>query len=188
MDTLRSLIFYVSSSVILLAVLVAPGHALAQTDQRTDRSVYSVGDVRYGTYYNGRFGYAIAVPLSRLEPVGATDGNGQVFAGPEGELRVSGSTTLAEGSLTEAYNALSQSTPGREVTYKVERDDWFVVSGFDGDTVFYTKVMVHPESGAFLTFTIRYDRSLKPVFDPITEEVSYSFRALEGIGSGDTTL
>ena len=188
MATSRSVTFYISSSVILLAILSLSSHALAQTEQRTGRSVYSVGEVRYGTYYNGRFGYAIAVPLNRLEPIGPTDGNGQVFAGSEGELRVFGSATLAEGSLSEAYRALSQSTPEREVTYKVERDDWFVVSGFDGDTVFYTKVMVHPDNGAFLTFTLRYDRSLKPVFDPITEEVSYSFRALEGVGSSDAAF
>ena len=182
MARLRNVLYAVSFTV--LAFLSAPSHALAQSEPQPTPSVYSAGGVRYGTYYNGRFGYAIAVPLSKLAPLEPTSGDGQVFAGPEGELRVFGSTMLVEGSLAEAFEVFSQDTPTREVTYKVERDDWFVVSGYSGDTVFYTKVMVHPESGAYLTFTLRYDRSLKPTFDPITEEVSRSFRALEGTGSG----
>ena len=158
--------------VVLLAAFIAGGFAISQ-------SVFSQGEVRYGTYFNGRFNYAVAVPLSHLQPQGETNGDGQVFASPGGEeLRVFGSYTVLGDSLEGAYALYAQDAPDRQVTYKVKRDDWFVVSGFEGDTVFYTKLMAHPGNGAFLTLTLRYDRSLKPTFDPITEEVSRSFRAL----------
>ncbi len=169
-----------------LLALLAWGGALSQS---VDDSVYTTGEVSYGTYFNGRFGFAVAVPLGYLQPQGGlTDGNGQVFSSPDGaQMRVFGSRLLLERDLTEAYEVLSQDGPNRQVTYKVQRDDWFVVSGFTGaagDTVFYTKVMEHPESGAYLSLTLQYARDLKPTFDPITEEVVRSFRALEGGGSG----
>ena len=172
------------SRVALITLILVTGGALSQDVPLG--SVYSKDGVSYGTYFNGRFGFAAAVPLDYLQPeAGALGGSGQVFSAPTGEeLRVFGSTLLLENDLAEAYSVLSQDTPDRQVTYKVEREDWFVVSGFDGDTVFYTKVMLHPESGAYLTLTLRYDRSLKPTFDPITEEVVRSFRALEGVGGG----
>lgn len=165
---------------VILFILVTWGSALSQ-------SAYSVGEVSYGTYFNGRFGFSVAVPLSHLQPQGGlADGNGQVFSSPNGaQMQVFGSSQLLEGSLEEAYNVLSQDSPNRQVTYKVVRDDWFVVSGFtgdDGNTVFYTRVTKHPESGAYLTFTLRYARDLKPTFDPITEEVARSFRVFGGGG------
>ena len=156
---------------------MAGGFAAAHS---VSQSVFSQGEVRYGTYFNGRFGYAVAVPLSHLQPQGETNGDGQVFASDSGEeLRVFGSFTVLGDSLAGAYELYAQDAPGRQVTYKVKREGWFVVSGFEGDTVFYTKVMAHPGNGSFLTFTLRYDKSLKPTFDPITEEVARSFRALE---------
>ena len=166
-------------AALLIFVLAACGYVQAQ-------SVYSQGDVSYGTYFNGRFGFAVSVPLSHLQPQsGPLDGNGQVFRSPDGEeLRVFGSTLLLEGDLDEAYDILSQDGSNRQVTYRVKRDDWFVVSGFSGDTVFYTKVITHPETGAYLSFTLRYAQDLKPTFDPITEEVARSFRVLEGVGGG----
>ncbi len=166
---------------VVLFILIVWGHALSQ-------SAYSVGEVSYGTYFNGRYGFAVAVPLNYLQPQSRVlDGNGQVFASPDIEMRVFGSTLLLEYDLTEAYEVLSQDAPDRQVTYKVQRDGWFVVSGFAGEaanTVFYTKVMEHPESGAYLSLTLRYARDLKPIFDPITEEVVRSFRVLGGVGGG----
>ena len=161
--------------VLLIALMC--GFAASQS---ATQSVFSQGEVRYGTYFNGRFSYAVAVPLSHLQPQGEASEGTQVFASPGGEeLRVSGSAEALGGSLATAYAIVSQNAPGKEVTYNVVREDWFVVSGFEGEAVFYTRAMVHPESGAYLSFTLRYDRSLKPLFDPITEVVSRSFRALE---------
>jgi hypothetical protein len=87
-----------------------------------------------------------------------------------------------------AYNSLDQTLrdvfeqeggrsiehPNRVVTYKVLRNDWFVVSGTENGRIFYQKTMLR--NSTFKSFRIEYDKSEKQTFDSITAVIARSFK------------
>jgi hypothetical protein len=55
-----------------------------------------------------------------------------------------------------------------------------VVSGTEGDRIFYTKVFYRKEQNQDIHFFISYPESRKKEFDAITAEISKSFKLLRG--------
>jgi hypothetical protein len=136
---------------------------------------------KYSTYINVRFSYSISYPTSLLIPQGEADnGDGQKFRFRDGKatMSVSGIHALDE-TLLHRYNEQLQEGRGDNrstptFTYKVLRPNWFVVSGRDGDRIFYQKTILR--KGVFKTFRIEYDKALSDVFDEVTKRVAASFR------------
>lgn len=136
---------------------------------------------KYSTYSNGRFSYSISYPTDLFIPQGEADnGDGQKFLSRDGrsEMIVYGSNALDQ-SLRDLYNEQLRRDQGadpskKNVTYKVLRDNWFVISGYEGDRVFYQKTILR--RGVFKTFRIEYDKLLADVFDQATKRVAASFR------------
>lgn len=130
----------------------------------------------YRTYANARFKYSISYPADLLIPQGeAENGDGQVFREQNGstELRVYGS-----------YNALNETLRGRfeqltrkwenGVTYKVLRQDWFVVSAMVNGRIHYQKTILRGDT--FKTFEIEYDAVRGSTYNPITTHIAKSFQ------------
>lgn len=135
-------------------------------------SVNSAQRVVYKTYANARYGYSIAYPANLLVPQGEADnGDGQAFRSQNGaaEMRVYGSQNMG-GGLTAAYN---EAQAGKDVSYKVIKRNWFVVSGRDGGKIFYQKTMM--KGGVLKTFMIEYDESEKATYDAVTARIARSF-------------
>ena len=136
--------------------------------------------VTYKTYSNARYQFSVSYPDGLLVPQGESDnGDGQKFLSPDGraELRVFGFYNL-DGSLEDAYQAAQlykkEESRNHQVTYKVLRKGWFVVSGkFDG-RVFYLRTMLR--GPVFKSLVFEYDESEKAIFDPATARISQSFR------------
>ena len=134
----------------------------------------------YETYYNSRFNYSISYPAQLFKPQGeSANGDGQRFLSPDGrsELLVYGSNNALNDSLRQVYNEeLSRNSkhPHRTVSYRVIKADWFVVSGTDGDRVFYRKTFL--KNGVFKTFSIEYDKNQKDKLDSVTAKISASFK------------
>lgn len=132
------------------------------------------------TYQNARFDYSISYPAKILFPQGeATNGDGQRFLSKDGqaELIVYGSHNALDQTLKDVFLEEQRQTeehPHRTVTYKLLKTDWFVVSGVDGETIFYQKTML--KHGIFKTFRITYPKTQKSTFDPITTVIAKSFR------------
>lgn len=136
---------------------------------------------KYSTYNNARFSYSVSYPTGLLIPQGEADnGDGQKFLSRDGraEMLVYGSNNALDQSLRDIYNEQLREGEGerskKTVTYKVLRDDWFVVSGREGDRVFYQKTIFR--GGVFKTFRIEYDKALAGVFDKVTKRVAASFK------------
>ncbi len=81
--------------------------------------------------------------------------------------------TPAPATLQESFNAVTTDAPGRKVTYKVLRPDFFVVTGEAGANTFYTR-MTRGERG-IAGFTITYPAASKARFDPISIAIANSF-------------
>ena len=136
----------------------------------------------YQAYRNERFRYSISYPTKLLPPKGeAADGSGQRFVSESGAfLVVTGVRGRSAADLRELFEKQSRSAPPenptRIVTYKVKKDDWFVVSGYERQRVWYEKAMLSKDTLA--SFHIEYDESEKQAFDPVVEKIARSFSIL----------
>lgn len=129
----------------------------------------------YETYENDRFDYSISYPSNFLIPQGVSaNGDGQRFVSKDNRVVMSvfGQHNAMEKSLTELFEA--ELKPSRTVTYKLLKDKWFVVSGYEGDKVFYLKTRLKDD--VIKTFHIEADRALQSAMQPITEKIVKSFK------------
>ena len=97
-------------------------------------------------------GMRIGIPFAEA-PGRRPSGHGALY---EGE-RVRIETFALRQDLRATYAATLR-RPGRQVTYKVLRDDWFVIAGREGDRKFYTRA--EARGGELRAFTVTYDRRL----------------------------
>lgn len=136
--------------------------------------------IRYTTYSNPKAGYALVYPPEHLIPDGAAPNEtSQHFVSPDGRvsLRTYVQPVDEGATLVDLYNQASTPTPNRTVTYRVLRDDWFVVSGYENGDVYYQRSLL--DNGVLKSFQMRYPAELKPEFDTITAQISWSFRSLD---------
>jgi predicted nucleic acid-binding Zn ribbon protein len=175
--SLQAAIFRPSPSVA--PSLAATPSPAATASPSVEAGAANVSDLanpgEYQTYRNDRFGYSIAYPSNLLQPQGVIGADeGQRFASKDQRVRmtVSGQPNAPEKPLAEWFKA--EFKPGRTITYQVLRDNWFVISGFEGDRVFYLKTRL--EDGALRTFHLEADRTLQPQMQPITEKIARSFK------------
>jgi hypothetical protein len=141
---------------------------------RTARAEYPAA-VQYATYRNDRLGYTIDYPSNVMTPVEALGhGNGYRFASTDGSavLAVYAVDGVEATALRDLYRE-EIDDPDRRITYKTLHEDWFVLSGFAGDQVFYQRTLLRGD--VLKTFLLLYDAAAKPYFDPITEHISFSF-------------
>lgn len=134
----------------------------------------------YEIYHNDRFDYSIAYPKDILFPQGESDnGDGQKFLSKDAgaSLIVYGSNNALNQSLEEVYREESRGgtaeNPKKVVTYKVLKDNWFVVSGFNNGRIFYQKTIFAGD--VFKTFLFEYDESQRKLYNPITKQLEKSF-------------
>lgn len=134
----------------------------------------------YRTYHNARFDYSISYPANLLIPQGeSVNGDGQRFLSRDGrtELLVYGAYNSLDQTLRDVFeqeSSRSTEHPNRVVTYKVFRNDWFVVSGTENGRIFYQKTVLR--NSTFKTFRIEYDNNEKQTFDSITAFMARSFK------------
>jgi hypothetical protein len=135
----------------------------------------------YKTYYNPRFEFSVAYPSNILIPEPpAWNGDGRIFRSADGaiEMRAYGGYNALFQTLSEVYKK-ECAVRGREITYKAFNGNWFVVSGYEGQNVFYLKQILKKDAlknEIFLTFTIEYPKSRKNILDPVIAKVAKSFK------------
>jgi hypothetical protein len=64
-----------------------------------------------------------------------------------------------------------------DVTYERTKSEFFVLSGYRDDAIYYTKVTVSDDHHTACILDITYPRSRKKEFDPIVTRMSHSFEA-----------
>ena len=135
----------------------------------------------YETYYNHRYDYSIDYPKDVLFPQGESDnGDGQKFLSKNADasLLVYASYNALEQSLEEIYREQSRGgtpeEPQKVVTYRVLKNNWFVVSGYNSGRIFYQKTFLRDNQ--LKTFVFEYNESQKELYDPITNRLAKSFK------------
>lgn len=140
-----------------------------------------LADNLYKIYHNLRFDYSIAYPKNILYPQGESDnGDGQKFLSKDADasLIVFGSNNTLGQSLEDLFLEESRGgtlkKPLKVVTYRLLKNNWFVVSGYNSGKVFYQKTILNNDQ--FKSFYFEYAQSKNKIYDPITKHISNSFK------------
>jgi hypothetical protein len=97
-----------------------------------------------------------------------TDGSASVdtFQNPE-----------SQGDLPGLFDSLRADAPGRRVTYRVLRPDFFVLTGEEQDRFFYTRAVRGNVNGVATVrgYTLAYAKALKPTYDIVSIAIANGF-------------
>jgi hypothetical protein len=132
-------------------------------------------------YVNVRFQYAICYPRDLLVPQGESDNSdGQKFLSSKdsGQLAVYGTNNAPDETLGQRLSDMASRLAGSsgKVTYKVQKASWFVVSGQNGESVFYAKTFLNRDQ--FKSFELTYDRSAALLYDSLVSRLASCFTDL----------
>jgi hypothetical protein len=129
------------------------------------------------SYINVRFQYTICYPEDLMVPQGESPNNdGQKFLAKDGaQLLVFGQNNALGESLKDALTDTESRLAGPfgNVTYKVLKPNWFVLSGQNGQTVFYAKA--HYNLDQFKSFELTYNLSSAAVYEPLITRLAACF-------------
>lgn len=130
------------------------------------------------TYHNDRFDVHGTLPVGFVAGPAPQNGDGQSFASPEdsGEISIYGSynTTDSVAAYREQTKAFHVNE-GAEITHEDGQDDWFVLSGSDGETVFYLRVEQGKSCDGDVVlghWLIEYAEADRAVYDPRVGKMS----------------
>ena len=155
--------------VCFIGLCVAAAMAVGQTAFATPQN-------NYKTYTNARFKYSIGYPADLLIPQGeAENGDGQIFKEKDRssvEMRVYGGYSVSNETLRSRYTELIRKW--NNVTYKVIRRDWFVVSAMVNGKIHYQKTILRGD--VFKTFEIEYDAVRGNTYNDVTDRIARSFK------------
>ncbi|MBV6623216.1 MAG: GerMN domain-containing protein [Rivularia sp. (in: Bacteria)] len=180
-------------SLLWVTAGISNGNAAQVSANSTTSATYKVAqavdvpqprNVNYERYYNDRFNFSIFYPGELLNKQDAPQNNdGRTFVSPDRNIvmKVFGRYNIQDENIESLYNQQFNQT-NKEVTYKSLGDDYFVVSGYENNQVFYNKVLF--SNNRILHLNIDYNKSLQPEFDSIVREISNSFRGYERVQDG----
>ena len=129
----------------------------------------------YRTYTNARFGFVALYPSNLLSSRPESDnGDGRKFVSRDGKIEL---TTFAATNINDATLSQMQTraladwkSDKARLTYVKSGPQWFALSGYVGDAIFYEKTVNW--NGVFHTMIWRYPKSLKARLDaPVSRTV-----------------
>ena len=134
-------------------------------------------------YKNARFGFTMTYPSSFvLDPDSIPEGGDSArFWTPDRRatavvtgIRNGLGQSLAD-LLEEATKDVTENSHGT-ITYTRTRDNWFVISGFIGERIFYRRSFLSDRSRVIGSLWIEFPRNMRPCFEDAVSMMSLSFR------------
>jgi len=144
--------------------------ALLATAQRAKEAIkFTVSD-------DARTGVRIGVPEGLLVKREINPRGGSRWQSADGRITLDTRVVPpAEANLASLYErSITADTPGRQVTYKLLRPDFFVVSGETPTGKFYLRYAAGP-GGLLRGFSLGYDKTLAKDFDRTVIAIANSF-------------
>ncbi|MDP3898423.1 MAG: hypothetical protein Q8Q62_17270 [Mesorhizobium sp.] len=129
-------------------------------------------------YRNDRFGTTLTVPVDvfTIQLPGPENGDGQAWRARDGaELFVYGAYNVLEQTLDELCSDVASGGDARvEITYRRVADDWCVVSGTAGRTIFYERHEFGLDEEVIHSLAMRYPAALRGRYDPLVGPIATS--------------
>jgi hypothetical protein len=140
----------------------------------------TIGNVEYGTYINSRYDFEVKYPKGLLSPGPPPDDNGargftskdkQIEMGVEGNH-------LVDNTWKDEYQSWLNRYKDGKITYKTFNEKFFVISGYEGEKIFYVRVLyLGPDDNPVdLIFDVTYPKKDKAIWDPIVALCSKSLK------------
>jgi hypothetical protein len=126
----------------------------------------------WNSYVNERFGFRFDYPAS-LKP-GRIPPNGAGLNFSDGKFSVTAQGHFLNGKTLEDFYREALNSYGAEITYKVNRPTWFVVSA-EQNNGFVVYKKFHVKGGNWAQFTATYPASLSAKYDPVIERMAKGF-------------
>lgn len=134
-------------------------------------------------YKNARFGFTMTYPPSfMLDPDSIPEGGDSARFWTADRRATAVVTGIRNGlgqSLTdlldEATKDITENSHGT-ITYTRARDNWFVISGFIGERIFYRRSFLSDRSRVIGSLWIEFPRTMRPCFEDAVSMMSLSFR------------
>ncbi len=161
-------------------MLAAATHLAAAQGQPASGAQTS--EAEYAWYSNGRYAYALPYPSKLLFPQGESDsGGGQDFLSSDKKTSLGVWSDFTPEVLNETLEDECKqdvagepgSHPNRKVTYTALHGNWCIVSGTDGDNIFYQKRYV--VGGKAVVFLITYPANQRKTWDKVVAYISRKF-------------
>lgn len=133
---------------------------------------------RYAAVTDPKTGARLGIPaaiLSKMEPLPG----GSRWLSADGAVVLE--TAAAQGGASELPGAFERvlAIPGRKVTYKLLREDFFVVAGENGPRSFYTRYGIGPNN--LRGYTISYPTVASKVLERTVIALANSFQPIPGV-------
>lgn len=173
--------FIILSIVFMLSVINGANSLKYQSDVE-NRFIETGTDLQsnpineYGAYNNPRFGYSISIPEGFIPEPPPTNGDGRSFYSQDGKGRLSvwgNHFPQTMGFNPQEYFEWVVSQTEGIITYKTIEGNWFVISGYKGDDIFYQKTFSGDDENTFL---IMYPKDQKATYDDIVTTLDRSFK------------
>lgn len=146
------------------------------TDEQEDAEIKLV----WKTYHNERFNFCVDYPSNFLNPTGESENHdGNTFANANGssEMLASGMLNVLDETIVDAYERATENDTyyedERKITYKKQKDNWFVASGTYYESIFYVKSILIEDT--FYTLYFEYHSSEVDQFNEIIKRTTKDF-------------
>lgn len=134
-------------------------------------------------YKNARFGFTMTYPPSfMLDPDSIPEGGDSARFWTADRRATAVVTGIRNGLgqsladlLDEATKDITENSHGT-ITYTRARDNWFVISGFIGERIFYRRSFLSDRSRVIGSLWIEFPRTMRPCFEDAVSMMSLSFR------------
>lgn len=151
-------------------------------DQKARAALIAAGDKGRGAQafrkvVDARSGVAIGLPTKAMSKKIDTK-TGTTWSTADGAAAVDTfQNAEAESDLPRLFEILRGDGPGRRVTYRVLRPDFLVVTGEEGDRIFYTRAARGVADGVPTVrgYTLSYARRLRPTYDVLSIAIANAF-------------
>jgi hypothetical protein len=140
----------------------------------------------WSKYKNERFGFQLSYPgglfIKKDTP---NSESGALWTSTDGAARLLATATPNETSETlESYRefVMRETYPDARFDYTPQRDNWFVLSGQKGDTIFYERITFVCQGRFIYGWQVNYPAAQKRKYDAIVEAIHSTYKAGRGEG------
>ncbi len=157
----------------------------SEQDNTEDVEVVNPADQQlsdWKLYHNERFDFCVSYPSNFLTAKGESENHdGNTFANANGssEMRASGIYNALSETIGEAFERATKDgtyyEEERNITYKRQNDNWFVVSGKYYESIFYVRTTLIKDT--FYTLYFEYHPSEENKFGEIIKRNTRKFPA-----------
>lgn len=131
---------------------------------------------------DARAGLRIGMPQAILPKRDVTPSGGSRWQSLDGRITLDTRSGQKGDTLQSLFDKATASTvPGRRITYKLLRPDFYVISGETASGKFYSRMATGPDG--VRGFSVGYDKALAESFDPLVIAIANSLEAFPAAAS-----